>query len=291
MNAAEKQMAAIDAAGGDITKVPLSRAEEARLRHQEEVVEQGLATFVEVGNALAAIRDGKLYRATHSTFEAYCKDRWGLGDRHARNIINAAEVGTMVPVANERQAREMVGLEPDEAREVFQKAMAETAGRPTAKSFREARDDIAPRPGSKVRRRPLPEAFRTKSWEAYKLTKSLANLVEDDRWTSNVSSCQGSAFEVRQAIEALAKVTRALGLGELVLVDNPLVAAALKDDVQEPDIDTALAAVRAEGDLSAENVVSKLAKTTSSCTVCAGELDPVIVAEGHVTHPGCEVAS
>lgn len=142
----EAALAAIDAAGGDVTKVPLDRAEEVLLHRHEKIIAAGLATFVEVGNSLAAIRSGKLYRQTHSTFEAYCKDRWGMGDRHARNVINAAEVGTMVPVENERQARELGGLEPDQAREVYARAVENSTGNPTAKSIRKARQEIAPRP-------------------------------------------------------------------------------------------------------------------------------------------------
>lgn len=150
MTAAEDRLAEIDAAAGDITAVPLGREEEIRLRNLEAVVEAGIESFIAVGNSLAAIRDGRLYRATHSTFEAYCKDRWGLGDRHARNIINAAEVGTMVPVANERQARELVGLEPDQAVEVYQRTIAETAGRPTAKAIREVRRKVTPPKGKLI---------------------------------------------------------------------------------------------------------------------------------------------
>ncbi|HEX6762895.1 MAG TPA: hypothetical protein VF094_08855 [Gaiellaceae bacterium] len=52
--------------------VGLDSRESARLAELEHVVEQGLQTFVEVGLALAEIRDGRLYRATHSTFAEYC---------------------------------------------------------------------------------------------------------------------------------------------------------------------------------------------------------------------------
>ncbi len=33
-------------------------------------------TFYEVGNALLQIRDERLYRQTHSTFEEYCREKW-----------------------------------------------------------------------------------------------------------------------------------------------------------------------------------------------------------------------
>ena len=44
-------------------------------------------TFIEVGKALLAIRDAKLYRKTHKTFEAYCRDRWEMSRPRAYQLI------------------------------------------------------------------------------------------------------------------------------------------------------------------------------------------------------------
>jgi len=78
----------------------------------EAVIERGLATFVEVGAALLEIRGHRLYRETHATFEDYCRERWSFTDRRARYLMEAAEIGTMVPnVGNERQARALVAGE------------------------------------------------------------------------------------------------------------------------------------------------------------------------------------
>jgi hypothetical protein len=50
-----------------------------RLAELERVIERGLQSFVEVGKALADIRDGKLYRCQgDATFEDYCQQRWGF---------------------------------------------------------------------------------------------------------------------------------------------------------------------------------------------------------------------
>ena len=47
--------------------------EEQRLRlHLERVVER---SFYEAGIALKQLRDRKLYRSSHSTFDLYCRDR------------------------------------------------------------------------------------------------------------------------------------------------------------------------------------------------------------------------
>jgi hypothetical protein len=83
-----------------------------RLRELEDVIERGLATFVEVGEALLEIRDTRLYRATHATFEAYCRDRWRMGREYAHRLIEASQVVSLLPVGNtvssERVARELV---------------------------------------------------------------------------------------------------------------------------------------------------------------------------------------
>ncbi len=94
---------------------PLSTPERSRLAELESLVERGLRTFVEVGKALMEIRESRLYRETHGTFETYCRERWGFSKRRGNQLIQAAEVGTMVPVENERQARELVPLLDDEA--------------------------------------------------------------------------------------------------------------------------------------------------------------------------------
>lgn len=82
-----------------------------------------IATFVEVGEALLRIRDGRLYRDSYATFEDYCRDRWGFGERRGRQLIEAAEVGTIVPVKNEGQARELAPLrdDPNAMREPYRK--------------------------------------------------------------------------------------------------------------------------------------------------------------------------
>jgi len=94
----------------------LTAAEADRLVELEQAVDRGLQTFVEVGLALAEIRDGKLYRASYDTFERYCHERWGFTRQRARQFIDAAAVTTVVVKAglpaptNEAQARELVPL-------------------------------------------------------------------------------------------------------------------------------------------------------------------------------------
>ena len=88
-----------------------------RLGDLEEVIERGLTTFVEVGNAIREIRDSKLYKESHGTFEDYCRERWGWNRDYANKQVGAAEtaaiVDTTVSIPNERVARELAPLKGD----------------------------------------------------------------------------------------------------------------------------------------------------------------------------------
>jgi hypothetical protein len=94
----------------------------------------GLETFVDVGQALTAIRDGRGYRHLgFSSFEAYCADRWDMRHQNADRLIRSAEVvGLLNPngfTPNESQARELAPLlrsEPERIGEVWREAL-ETA--------------------------------------------------------------------------------------------------------------------------------------------------------------------
>ena len=116
------------------------------LEEYERTIERGLATFVEVGEALLAIRDKRLYRESHATFEDYCRERWGFTDRRARQLMEASEIGTVVPVGNEAQARELAPLrdDPEALAEAWEEASSD--GQPTAEKVREAVRARKPKP-------------------------------------------------------------------------------------------------------------------------------------------------
>ena len=48
---------------------------------------------MEVGLALAEIRDLRLYRREYSGFAEYCREKWGWTRQHAYRLIEAAPVG------------------------------------------------------------------------------------------------------------------------------------------------------------------------------------------------------
>lgn len=99
------------------TLAPLTKQESKRLKECEEAIERGLNTFYEVGNALAEIRDARLYRIAYATFEDYCQEKWGMSRRRGYELIAAAAVvdnvrnsAQTIP-ANEAQANELSKLD------------------------------------------------------------------------------------------------------------------------------------------------------------------------------------
>jgi len=88
----------------------------------EVVIERGQQTFIEVGRALMEIRDRRLYRETHATFEAYCGERWGWTRQRANQQIDAACVADalttgVVKPQTEWAARAMLASLPSDERE------------------------------------------------------------------------------------------------------------------------------------------------------------------------------
>jgi hypothetical protein len=139
----------------------LTTFEAALLAECETAIERGLATFVEVGQALLRIRDERLYRSSHKTFEEYCRERWGWSKTHANRQIEAAGVAqNLTPIGvkpeNEAQARVLAPLPPDMQREVWGKAAAN--GKVTARELEGLIRDIAKERGVHLREEEPAEA-------------------------------------------------------------------------------------------------------------------------------------
>lgn len=118
----------------------LTTNEKTSLTQLEKLINANMKSFFEIGLALQKIREEKLYRETHGTFEGYCRDRWEFNRAHAYRLIDSAQVvenvshGIQKPT-NERQARPLARLSsPELQRKAWKKAI-ETApeGKVTAR--------------------------------------------------------------------------------------------------------------------------------------------------------------
>jgi|GEM_PF-2245920 len=149
--------------GTVIAEVPISGTsalttqEQDELEQHEATIEQGLQSFLTVGEALMGINARRLYRAKYSSFQDYCRDRWGIGRERAYQLMGAAEVvanlstnlSTIVDSApaNEAQARPLTALPPDQQAAAWKEAVAAAPdGKPTAKHVQQAVEARRPAP-------------------------------------------------------------------------------------------------------------------------------------------------
>ncbi|MHC5596061.1 MAG: hypothetical protein ACYTXC_08915 [Nostoc sp.] len=153
---AEKDISLQENAGSAIITVTAVEVEELTEEEQSDrlYLERRVERAVfEAGKALAQLRDRRLYRSTHSTFEEYCKDRFGFERRHPYRLIEASAVfdnlmkmcpnwtqneddpdivnseQRQILPTSEGQVRSMTKLEPQEQQEVWLRAVELAGGK------------------------------------------------------------------------------------------------------------------------------------------------------------------
>lgn len=121
----------------------LTKSEAGRLQELETTIERGQQTFVEVGQALLEIRDSRLYRETHETFNGYCNDRWGINKSYAYRLMTASGIASdvvrMGTLDNPRQAYELARAPEAQRAEIWERVQ-DQAEKVTAKVIRQEVD-------------------------------------------------------------------------------------------------------------------------------------------------------
>ncbi len=153
----EGSIVAIDAAAVKIVSddsdrmLPLSNEEKGRLFELERQVEE---SFYRAGTALKEIRDSRLYRLSHTTFEEYCRERFGFERRYPYQLIDAATVADNIRQCvrdahifptNEYQLRPLAKLKDDPAKqaEVWLRSVERAQGKqPTYEAVKETVQEI-----------------------------------------------------------------------------------------------------------------------------------------------------
>lgn len=187
--------------------------------------------FYLAGVALAQLRDRKLYRSTHNSFEEYCQDRFGMKRRHPYRLIDAAKVvdnilevcpnGThksgdtnqrlqIVPTS-ERQARPLTKLSPAEQREAWDKAVELAGNRvPSGKIVSQVVSEIICPNGTQIK---------------YKIGQKI-------KTKSNHPLFGGSSGIIKQ-IPNHTEVIVELDNGQTELIDNEYIQLELDSSIQE----------------------------------------------------------
>jgi len=142
----------------------LTAIEREDLSRYELIIERGLRSFQEAGQALSEINERRLYRERYNSFEEYCSKHWHFERAHAYRLIEAARVianlslspaGDSLPVS-EWQVRPLTQLEPAEQVEAWAAAKSIAGDKPVASHVQRAVDAVkqgggkAPRQGETV---------------------------------------------------------------------------------------------------------------------------------------------
>jgi hypothetical protein len=173
----------LEASAGSRELVPLTKHEEHRLVECEQIIIDGLNTFMEVGQALMEIRNRRLYRQEYKTFEAYAHQRWGIKRQRAYELMGASEVtrnlseiSDILP-AKESHAASLLKLSPAEQRGIWQEIIEE------------AGDDVHKLTASQIKRKVqsrlkanadtllAPEELQARAWQE-EATKPLTKAIK-----------------------------------------------------------------------------------------------------------------
>ena len=182
-------MSSIDTTTGEVAD-PLTDTEYDDLEKLETTISKGLDTFVEVGNALAEIRDRRLYRQYFPSFDAYCTEQWDIGKSRAYRLIAAAEVvaemspagDTLLP-KTERAARELKDVDPAKRADVMAKASEDSPA--TAPKIREAAAELDPLLAERQRQAEARAQARAEKEAREKAEKAEAEAVMSARVEHN----------------------------------------------------------------------------------------------------------
>jgi hypothetical protein len=131
-----------------------TQAEINRKTQLEQVIDRSHAQFIEVGLAVAEIRQGKLYQIEYETFEEYCDKHWGWTKQRIYQIMDATEIHRSLPpkvnnlLTRESQLRPLKSVPPVQREIVVREASkASPNGHVTAKAITEAAQRVVtPKP-------------------------------------------------------------------------------------------------------------------------------------------------
>ncbi|MFD5565911.1 hypothetical protein [Kitasatospora griseola] len=80
-----------------LAETPVLIAQERDLLVKCEAALENLRiAYWAAGKALEAVRGGRLYRASHTTFEAYCSEQWDISPQYAGKLIRSWRVAEKV---------------------------------------------------------------------------------------------------------------------------------------------------------------------------------------------------
>lgn len=140
-----------------MSELALTDRESRRLKSLEDTIRRSAGDMYD---AMRAIHDEKLYREEFSTWEAYCKGRWGMSAQYANRLIEHGRVLSLmddegksetIVSLSETATREVAALPDDEKVEVLTEVVEEAKKKKrkkvTAKAVRKKVEEHQREPG------------------------------------------------------------------------------------------------------------------------------------------------
>ncbi len=193
----------------EISRIPRT------LKENEQVIERGMNSFMDVAQALLDIKNQKQFReAGYDSFEDYCQNRWRMSARNGYRYIQCAEVvDNVTRVAQSdsapttiRQAAALAAAsdDPQEQADLWDATVESTNGRPTENAIREvaearkAKDAVRDALGGT-----LPESL-TDDWSAISEFRSISNAIGSvgERIEKLADTPGGRKIELEKAVSA-----------------------------------------------------------------------------------------
>ncbi|MBD2534215.1 hypothetical protein H6G97_33695 [Nostoc flagelliforme FACHB-838] len=186
----------------DVPAVEVPELTEQEIRDRLLLERKVERAFFEAGKALSELRDRRLYRSTHRTFEEYCRDRFGHSRQKSNYLIAAADVyenltticcqnsgiddlttnSSQILPTSEGQVRPMTKLEPQEQWKVWQTAVEVAGGKvPSGRVVKDVIEQIME---------------RTKVPNTYQIGEICQILAKDNPELRGKSGCWGIVSQV-----------------------------------------------------------------------------------------------
>ena len=134
-----------------VQRLKLSPLSDSEIKERDELENTVQQAFYVAGQALKVLRDKKLYRETHRTFESYVKERFDFSRIAAYYLISAAEVVNNLKCqplvnilpTNERQCREVAKLPPEIQPQAWLTSIEKAGGKvPPARIIKQVVNEI-----------------------------------------------------------------------------------------------------------------------------------------------------
>lgn len=199
--------------------------DDSRYNELNDIIKQGLGTFLEVGEALSEIREKKLYRVEFTTWDKYLEQKHGIQRQYASRLINAksimGELEEMLPTGdisilpqNESQMRPLSRLKsPEDRKKAWGEAVAAAAGHhPTQVLVAEKVSGLIP-----ARREPVSEVTATVIAETVTIGETKTAILRDGSEVADALWVEGY-IDAEVGQQYLDKIAKSPSMSEAEIV-------------------------------------------------------------------------